>query len=344
VALPLPGAYALRLSGDGIGGLFLYMSLFGNYTGSEFFDIKFPERKFLVDKIMREKDSVLFVGSEKSGKSVLIKQLICSLTSQHPFLDEYEVLKPSKVSYIQLEGELSDSQDRFNRMIRSLDFNRDLFHIKYSAPLRLQEDAQIKQLIREIKAIHIPDVIIIDPLYFSLIGGSLSDDMHVIRFIGNIRIMKDYFGCAVIIVHHTHKVKMEKGQIVIEGDDAIFGSVFLKAWPDHLLLFVYDKKSGLRHLSCGTQRSGDIIRNISLEMIQPDPLYFKKKDEEQEPGSFGKIIEILSKPEHKDGLTADQVCELTDIKRRTFYKSVKNLLEDGTLRKKSDNRPVVYVR
>ena len=57
------------------------MSNFGVYLGKQFFGLKLKKRKFLVENVIREKDSVILVGNEKSGKSLLTFQLICSLTS-----------------------------------------------------------------------------------------------------------------------------------------------------------------------------------------------------------------------------------------------------------------------
>lgn len=321
------------------------MSDFGVFSGKEFFELQFPERKFLVDKIMREKDSVLFVGGEKAGKSVLIKQLICSLvTGTHPFLDEYEVLKPCKVTYVQLEGELGDTQDRFKRMITALDFNTDNFQMIFLQPQRLHEKDPLEALMADIEMFHKPDVIIIDPLYFACVGGSISDDEHIIKFTGNMRVMKDHFGCSLVIVHHTHKVKLTKdGDVMQEGDDATFGSTFLKAWPDHLILFTYNKKTGLRHMSCGTQRSGDIVKNLALELIQPNPLYFRRLTDPSETGRAMAICELLNRMENLNiGLTADQICHALEIKRSTFYKNIKQPLSEKMITKDDSKRPVIY--
>ena len=100
------------------------MTLFGSYSGDELLEQEFPKREFLVEKIIRERDSVIFVGDEKSGKSILVLQLICSLTSQHPFLDKLKVLRPTKVTLVQLEGEIGDTQDRLKRMISALDIDQ----------------------------------------------------------------------------------------------------------------------------------------------------------------------------------------------------------------------------
>lgn len=320
------------------------MSDFGSYSGEEFFKLQFPERKFLVDKIMRERDSVLLVGGEKSGKSVLIKQLICSLTTgSQPFLDEFEVNRACKVTYIQLEGELGDTQDRFRRMIKALDFDSANFHILFYGPLALQEKEPLKAVVSEIEKVHKPDVIIIDPLYFACVGGSMSDDEHIVKFTGNMRILKDHFNCALILVHHTHKIRLDtRGQVISEGDNATFGSTFLKAWPDHLLLFKLDQASGIRHLTCLTQRSGDIIKSLDLQLIQPNPLYFHKEYTTETIHDKGPaILRVLQ--EHPYGLDITKIGQFVGAARSTVYRDIKPLLNSGIVVKNDQHRPVVYM-
>ena len=317
------------------------MSNFGSYSGSEFLDLKLKKREFLVNKLIREKDSIILVGSEKSGKSLLIKQLICSLTSQHPFLDRYDVARPCKVSYIQLEGELEDTQDRLKRMIKILDFDPALFHIIFSPPLELHRRDSMFELKNLILNKHVPDVVILDPLYFAF-SGSLSDDEVVRKFIGNIRILKEELNCAIILIHHTHKIRynFKSGSVLDEGDDAIFGSKFLKAYPDHTLMFVYDKKREVRILTCATQRSGDIIKSSMLRLVEPDPLYFEETIEI--PTKESVILGLLSRHEYRDGLTVKQILQGTGLSHTTFYESVKKLIRDGNVEKIDVPRPVIY--
>ena len=316
------------------------MSEFKSYTGQEFFDLKFPPRTFLIDKFMKEKDSIIIVGEAKAGKSVLVFQLITSLTSAHPFLDKYGVSRSCKVSYLQLEGELADSQDRFNRMIGSVDFDKDLFHIKFSEPLQLQDEAKTKLLIAEIEQYHKPDVIIIDPIYFAM-TGSLSDDDIVRQFMGNVRIMKDHFGCAIILVHHCHKIKLDpKGNIVYEGDNAMFGSAFFSAFVDHIFLFRYDKKNETRTLSCDTQRAGNIIKDLKLKLVEPNPLYFEVI--ENLPSNWGRIYDYIKIHQNGTGFSQSQISEALSIERHNFYRSVKQPITDKILLKEKIGKEVFY--
>lgn len=316
------------------------MSDFGSYTGSQFFDLKFPPRAFLIDKFMKEKDSVILVGESKAGKSILVFQLITALTSTHPFLDTYSVLRPLKVTYVQLEGELHDSQDRFNRMIGAIDFDKDLFNIIFSEPLQLQNSDGLADLKKRIEALGKPDVIIIDPIYFAMVG-SLSDDDLVRRFIGNVRILKDYFGCAVILVHHTHKIKLDqKGNVIYEGDNALFGSVFFQAFADHMFLFRYDKVANLRYLTCDTQRAGDIIKDIRLRLVEPDPLYFEIVT--TDITNWTKIHDLMFNKPKEPGYSCQEVEQALGMKRDTFYRSIKEPLRDKLLFKYKPEKVVYY--
>jgi hypothetical protein len=340
------------------------MSNFGLYHGKDFIDLKLPKRDWLVENLIRAGDSVILVGNEKSGKSLFIFQLICSLTSCHPFIDIYNVPRPLRVVYVQLEGELGDSQDRMKRLIKSLDINLDFMHFIFQEPLSLQFKDKMVDFSREIikhlnpgievddegrivdltKVQLQPDIIIIDPIYFAF-TGSLSDDNIVRQFVGNMRIMKDIFNnCAMILVHHTHKTRFDwKGKVINEGDEALFGSKFLKAWADHILMFMYDQTTRKRTMLCNTQRSGDIVKKFDLRLVEPDPLYFKEDKDGDDDNMDLVIVEYLNNKEFRDGLSARDIIEKTDMCRSTFYKSIKRPLAQELVVKLHDTRPIRYV-
>ncbi len=312
---------------------------FRSYSAIELLEMKFKPREFLIESLAREKDSIIFVGNEKSGKSLFVLQLIASATSQHPFLDKFEVKNPCRVTYVQLEGEIEDTQDRLKRLLKTLECDSDLFQVLYSPPLELQNKEGINKLYEDITAFHKPDIIIIDPLYFAF-SGSLSQDDIVRQFIGNLRILKEKLGCAIILVHHTHKKKWDNtGNKIDEGDEAIFGSVFFKAWADHILFLAYDKRTGVRTLSCTTQRSGNILKLCQLRLVEPDPLYFEES--EGTPTRETQILNILMQEEQVNGLTADEFMKISEMGHTTFYKSVKKPLAEGVI-SKSTQRPVRY--
>ena len=316
------------------------MSDFRSYSGEEFYSLVFPDRPFLVDGILKEKDSLLLVGSPKSGKSILIFQLICSLTSQHPFLDKYAVPRPCTVSYVQLEGKLANYHDRLIRMTHSLELNPSFMHYKYSGPINLLDKKQANRLCEEIKQFQPTlDVLIFDPLYF-MFPGSLSDDAVVREVLGNLRIIQDFFGCAMIIVHHTHKPRLDtSGALIDEGDSASFGSIFLHAWPDHVMLLNFNKKTGLRTFTCDTQRSGDILTSLNLRLIQPDPLYFEPTEGQSTAMKQTEILDFLRK---NGPSTYREILTGMSLSESTFFYSIKPLIVSKVVKKDSSFKPQKY--
>lgn len=301
-------------------------SKFRSYGGVEFLKAKFTKRKWLIENIIRERDTVLFVGEEKAGKSLLIQQMICSLTTEHPFLDKYKVMRPCKITYVQLEGEIEDTQDIFKRLSESVDFAPELFQILYLPAMVLESKEVSNQLYRDIIAHHYPDVLIIDPLYQAM-KGSLSDDVPVRAFLANMRDLKNSLNCAIIIVHHTHKIRLNRdGGVIGEGDDAAFGSKFLKAYPDYTMLLAHNKRDGTRILSCATQRGGDIEKHLKLSLVQPYPLYFEEFRIDDMPTHEKSIRELLSV--NSNGLSRDEIQTKLKISHDTFYKSLKKLGEE----------------
>lgn len=316
------------------------MSEFGCYSGHELMKLELKKREFLVDQLIRERDSVLLVGGEKAGKSLLIKQLMMSLTSrEHPFLDKFEVMRECNVSYVQIEGELVDTQDRVRRMMKVVDFNPDRFQLIFAAPMALETAQGTQKLMEDIASQHNPDVIIIDPLYFAF-NGDLSANDVVRKVLGHIREIKDYFGCSFILVHHTHRVKFSnQGKLIQEGDDAVFGSSALKWWPDSMMFFTYNKKREVREFRCTTQRSGDILDKIELVLEQPDPLYFRPLEEEDTIHGTA-IRELLD----SQSLSRFQICEKLGISKASFYREVKLLIKEGKVTKTEHQKPVLFHR
>ena len=319
------------------------MSNFKDYSGKELLELKLKKREWLVESLIKERDSVILVGDAKAGKSLLKQQLCCALTSQHPFLDKYKVTRPCRITDIQLEGELEDTQDRFKRMTETLDFDPDKYHLIFEEPLELGTVRGVNNLIRRIDNFHapeVPDIIFIDPVYFAF-KGSLNDDAIVRQFLGGIRIIKNHFGCAVCLVHHTHKMRFNyrTGEIIDEGDEAMFGSKFFAAFPDHVLLFVYDKKNDLRILSCTTQRSGEIASQTMLKLVQPNPLYFKEVDEQ--PSREDIVMHWLNLV--PNGLTVPDLETKTNLSQNTIYLSLKKLLGSDKVCK-TKTRPVLYTK
>lgn len=318
---------------------------FSIYRGQDFAKFQFKPKEFLIDSMVHRGDTVMLIGSPKSGKSLFIKQMICSLTSAHQFLGKFPVNESTKVCYVQLEGEPADTQDRFVRLAKSCSLRWENLSVYYSSPLFLQDKNEVNKFIKMVELGANHDVIILDGLYLCF-SGSLSDDTVVRQLIGNLRVIKNYFNATLILVHHTHKVRFNQdGEAIAEGDEAVFGSQFLRAWPDHIFHLSVQKNSDIRHLQCSTQRSGMIETDIKMKLVQPDPLYFETLDEIPK----GVVMEnwkekILA---YIDGTIAKrahgfEIRNAIGIPNSTFYRAIGDMILNKILFKEGEGKNSVY--
>ena len=191
-----------------------------------------------------------------------------------------------------------------------------------------------------------PQVLIIDCLYQAF-EGSLKDDEVIRKFIGNMRLIKAFFGCTIIILHHMRKTSNNPatGKPEEITDDATFGSAFLKAWPDHLLLLKHQKNSDVRKLVCTTQRSGEIEAEIDLVLSQPDPLFWKTLDEipkgivyDKAKESFVSYINATA----NNSAHAKDIQERCSIPKTTFYSVEKMLRGENKIWKEGHGKTTTY--
>ena len=322
------------------------MSDFGCYTGKEFLGLKLKPKKFIIDHILKERDNVIIVADPKVGKSILTFQMACSMTCGHPFLGEFNVDRPYRVSIVQLEGDLEESQSRFKRMTKVVDVEEDYLQFIYSPPIELETHPGYECLMAHLEK-HKPEIIIIDPIY-ACVGGELANEKVVRQFVGNMRKIKEHFGCAIILVHHTKRSQFFNGKKIKLGEESLFGSTFFKAYIDHLFMFEIDLTTQTRKLSCETQRSGSIIKEIYMNIIgkhrADDPLHYEliSMNEKVEMSKLSKkLIHLLSMEEHREGLTINQIFKKLKITKNPFYEAVEKPLSTGVV-VKSSTRPTIY--
>ena len=323
------------------------MSNFGIYSGQEFLEKQLPKREWIIEGLLKEKDALLWVGQEKSGKTLFSMQaFLCCLTTGYPLIDKHNIPRPRKVTYILLEGDLAESQDRILRLRRQLDIDPNNFVFMFLPRLMFhKEDGQygLQHIIGEIKKRACHDVVVIDPLYRAFCG-SLNDDTVVRDVVSNFDRLKDALDCALVIIHHTHKKKFDvRGKIIIEGDEATFGSVWIKAWASQIVMQTYDVTTGMRGFYCQTQRGGDIVKECNLALVQPDPLYFKEDTATPADENWSiSIVDLLHNPEYKCGLSPDEIKGVLHISQNAFYKSIKDPIAQGFIIKVANRRPVTY--
>ena len=323
------------------------MSEFKVYTAKELLDMPMDEDKYIVEGLLWEKDHVILVGKDKAGKSILAMQLACAITSATPFLSTYEVPISMNVLFVQMEGKIQDTKERFRAMLTEggVECSPDKLYILNwrAAALDTTEGLNaFKQIVEKLPPI---GVIIIDPLYMAM-SGDLIDNLHARNMCKNLREITDRFNCALILIHHQHRPPSDGkgGKIEELGSDSIFGSFVWRAFPDHVLsLFV--RKDGVRLLTCDTQRSGKVVKNIELALIHPYPLYFEFRGTDQKAYVHEIHTFITKNSAQIDGITAHELEEKTKYSASAVRKSLMILHKEGKIVKLNEgHRPVRYAQ
>ena len=197
----------------------------------------------LVEDFLYQHTVTMWASDPGTGKSVLATQLAISLSSGTPVFGVLEVPKPVPVYYLQLEGHYAEFIQRMRYMRQVVPITPDHLCWDSTAHLNVLRDDHVNSLIKRIEEWwQVPALIVIDPIYMAVSGG-LSKDEPSSAFVRFSSILRETFGAAILLIHHTHKPIYQNGKMV-EEDDPSYGSQWLKAHVDVNYIL---KKSGAEH-------------------------------------------------------------------------------------------------
>jgi len=315
----------------------------GFINWEEMMNLPHEENNYLIDKFLWEGQVAMILAKEKVGKSILSKQMICSLTSGEALFDEYDVARKCNICYLQLEGDRGETKTRFKSMTQAIPVGKERFFWRFYDKLHLDTVADTERLLTELRSLEKQiDVIFIDPVYMAC-SGSLSNDEPVRNMIGNIRKVQEEFNCAVILVHHEHRpTKDQSGRYVEEGDNAIMGSFAFKAFVSHVIRVTKPKKdSPIRMLTCDTQRNGGVETGVSL-VLTDNPLMYKKQSPDMPKGMAETVYKFIKARKH--GASSKDFFETHQTPISTVNRAVISLKKSGHIEKigKKGKGEVIY--
>ena len=296
------------------------MSEFGIFWGTEIYNYE-DSKSPIIEHLLYE-DDVLCISSEAGvGKSILALQLIFSLTSQEPFLDTYAVKKKCRVLYVQTEGDRSETLERIGNMKKALSIDDGMWTHINLAGLMLNLDDKMNEFITLAKISNMEyDVIIIDPLYTTVKGSMIKDEIAT-DWVRNIRKLKGIFDASLIVLHHDNKAIYHEGRIIDRGNKNIFGSVFWGAFFNQN----YKLKSwnNIHTLEIGKSRSGKMTDKLEMKLLEPSPLMFTLCDDELDL-STARVIAVLKKSEKP--MSPMEVQKAIDMSRATAFRALAKLV------------------
>ena len=284
----------------------------------------------IIEDFLWKEDAAMLLGSEKAGKSIMAQQMLCHIVTGEPFLGKFRINKPGPVVYIQAEGKRDEFVDRLNNISQSLNMpiNDSLFlHIfKKYCPMNVHifQQGIFEKIDAQAKLWGMnPVAICIDSVY-KAIEGDLNENRDIIGFTNSIDDLISRYHSAILLIHHDAKEwRDDKLQTIERGDKGAYGSVFLRAYVDHILyLKMYANKA--RTLSCDTQRSGKTSQErIDLLMIEPTPLCFQIK------GDYKASAEIiLHQLRIHAQLSYKEIIDATGLAQITLQQGMSTLLKD----------------
>lgn len=205
--------------------------------------------RWLVDEAWVDGSVGFISGRSKSYKTWLALDLALSVVSGADFLGRYPTRRVGPVLLIQEEDPTAVLQERLRLIAKSkgllpsatYDRAEQTLHIDYPEyPLHIinlqgfnlgveEKVAQVRELIASIN----PILVILDPLIVLLPQGvDEYKGAQVSSVLQAIKMWREEFGCAVVIVHHWNKAKTESGERFAEH---MYGSFAFHAWLESAL-------------------------------------------------------------------------------------------------------------
>jgi len=206
------------------------------------------------DSILSRGDRLVLAGEQKSGKSVLLAQMIRGLCLGTEFLG-FPIIRPVRVLYVQAElreGRLKKRYLPWQIMAQNkgIALPRGSFFIwSTNGPMyltgfrRKDKDTDggyhgLEKLYAEIEEV-LPDVVVFDPLA-SFHDSNENSSSEIKEFLDEIDKFKHHVnasrgGVAVVIAHHFRKSNIEEKRVKAPLIDRLRGSNALAGWADSLL-------------------------------------------------------------------------------------------------------------
>ena len=244
----------------------------------------------IINRLLYQKTTIMIAADPGLGKSTVAIQLAASLTSATPAFGKLGIIAPHQVYYLSFETTYEDFLEQLAAMGDHvpLDASRIAWDDEAIGFDALKGEA-ISGLITKIQGWRIPTVIIIDPIYMAVSGG-LSKDEPASAFVRFLNILKRQFGCAILLLHHTHRNKQTPDGK--KESNPYYGSRWLEAHVDTLYIMEGLPKHTGVVLRCEKDR-----RKICLPRLTLD--YHKSwmgctlRESDEDDDTLAKLVAIL---------------------------------------------------
>lgn len=206
-------------------------------------DAEFPKPEVIIDELLWGNGKHVLGGEPGIGKSFFAQVMGLYVSSGRDFLGHYAVPKARSVVYLQAEGNMPETCERLEPVLKVTPFETKNFNLLYDSSFYLDQPDVLSRLMIELQKYH-PELIIFDPLYSMLSTGSFNEDNVMSKFVNNVDYIMKYFKCASLILHHTKKptTNIYGAKSSDNTINAFLGSRVLSAWVQDAYLVQKDGK------------------------------------------------------------------------------------------------------
>lgn len=190
------------------------MSGFRTLDLNQLYALELPDLRWIVSEMLPAGSVTLLTGREKSGKTLLATDLLCSVAVGEPFLDR--AVEPGSVLFMPAEEHLREVRSRIQTRLNGIDAPVTV------APVGGQLDGQrlcldvaesMEMLAATVQAIQ-PVAMVIDPLRETH-AGTENDSDSMAPLLRPVRQMAHELDTAILLLHHASKGGGSRGSTAI---------------------------------------------------------------------------------------------------------------------------------
>lgn len=288
----------------------------------------------------------MVVAPPGSYKTWLLQDLAVSVATGLPFLGQFRVPRPGPVLFIQQEDWHGQVAQRFALIVSrraGIELPSMLGgHLNVSIPplapihihehrrFRFDDEEALQASVEKIRALR-PSLVILDPLYSA---GRMDDYMAgTARDMFLFKELRDAYGTAFLIAHHTRKTGRESNGKE-QGREEAWGSQFLNAWLETGWQVRRKDALGeigvLRHFkSAGEALQASVTFDIDTTVV-PGRYEVAVKEATSEAVKEEKedVIRLL---EVNGPLSPNRIAAMTGLHRTTIFRRMENLVTAGVV-------------
>lgn len=229
-----------------------------------------PVREPLIEGFLYRKSAQMIWAPDGAGKSFVTLQAAIqgTMDNGHVF-GELNVPVGFNTFYVMAERHIDESLERMRRMVANTPFDSKKFVISTALQdVNLRNEKSFLKGLEKAKVIvgqsfKTVDLIVLDPIY-AMVRGGLKDDEGASYVTEFSKLLQDYFGCSVLLVHHANRGTRDKETGSRVGED-MFGSRFLSAHCSGVYRLSLNKDKGGTVLECDKTSNENLEKKIELK-------------------------------------------------------------------------------